>query len=178
MHRFIHISLLLGFSLLLTLSASAQLTPIRIQAEIGNSENQALVESFFAALLASDYEKAESFLAPGFIYYASGGDSLDSQGMIGMWKGYDQTSSEDAATLFTTSMNVPQGAFTGDFVLSWLDASWKDHTSGDRVSSWIHEIAQVKDGKIQLIYNYQDNLAIMMKSGFTLSPPASASAEK
>lgn len=173
-----HIIITIIISLFFSHAVNAQVNPVRIQAEIGSSANQELTERFYDALINGEYDQVEQMLSPNFMYYASGGDSLDATGMIEMWKGYDETSTDDAVNLFSASMNVPSGAFTGDFVLAWLQASWFDETVQNTVGAWIHEIIQVQDNKIVLIYNYQDNLSIMLQSGFSIQPPSSASSNK
>lgn len=178
MLRILIINLLFFASLFSTLQLQAQVTHVPMQAEIGSSDHQQLAEDFYTAMIGQDYASVQSMLAPDFTYYASGGDSLNAEGLIGMWKGYEETSHNSQAVIFSSSMNVPQGPFMGEYVLAWLQASWIDNATGQETGAWIHEIIKINDGKIELMYNYQDNLSIVLQSGFTLTPPASASAEK
>ena len=138
-----------------------------------------LGNDFFHSLVSGDFEKVSSLMTDDFQVFGNGPQPLDKQTFIDVWKGYHKDGTSHGISegqIF--AVNIKEGPLAGPVILMWGAASWTPNGADKPIVSWVHNVMQVKDGKIGLIYHHQDQLSILMQMGFTVVPPSNQSGGK
>lgn len=111
-------------------------------------------------------------MAEDFQLIGLGEKPLDKAAYVGIWKRYhEQAHDLGIKELVLVPMKMTQNGQEQDVILAWGEARWTPHQMEKPIVSWMHMVMIVKDGKLSLIYNFEDQLPQMLQMGFTLTPP-------
>jgi ketosteroid isomerase-like protein len=177
---FKHTVLALAAILFTTLSfAQVELTTVEYEIPENKDQLVTLASDFYDALIGGDFDKMASLMSDDFQILGTGPEPLGKKDYIELWKSYhrdgDVHGISDGNIIPIQANN---GGLEGPALLAWGLASWTPRGADKPIFSWMHMAMRVKNGKINLIYNYQDQLPILMQSGFKVVPPAAQSSGK
>ena len=170
-------ALLLCFSLALAVHAQVNIHQPKVVIPANETKLKALAIDFADALVRNEIEKARSLMHPDFVIYGADVDSLDRDGYLKLWKGYHAEATELGIPEGSVmAIRIEEGTEVGDWAALYGMAQWTP-TGRDRpVSSWMHMLIKVENGQVARIYNFEDQLSILMQMGYQVVPPdASAS---
>ncbi|MEZ4828035.1 MAG: nuclear transport factor 2 family protein [Bacteroidia bacterium] len=158
------------------LRAQVQLFPMSINAPVNNAELVGIATQYVESLVKGEFKAADALIASNFMIYHAGGDSLNKEALIKIWKSYHA----DATGLSFTNgeilaMTIKEGPSKGDWALIWGLASWTPNVTKQPVYSYTHMALQIEKGKVIKSYQFEDNLAVMMQMGYQLVPPVTTS---
>ncbi|WP_426670646.1 nuclear transport factor 2 family protein [Mucilaginibacter sp. McL0603] len=130
------------------------------------------VSDFTNALVSGDIDKAKSFLTDKCINYGPGpADSANVAQFVAHWQENYKMQSNRKVNFVAESFNVKSGDLQGNWVAAWGDYTF---TSNGITVKFPYQCSyHVTNGKIDSSRIYYDQLYIVQKLGFTLTPPAS-----
>jgi hypothetical protein len=155
-----------------SLQAQSKMTPLATAVSPDAQANIAVYEQLMLGLLNGNYDQAYAVLAEDFYMLGEGPDTLRRDGLIELWKGYASQNESQSGQGWATSLDLSSPDLNGTWVMAWLHGQWTMKGTDQPIHSWVHQAAQVEDGKIKVIYQFQDNLAVLMQMGFQVVPPA------
>ena len=179
MKKSIQACLLLAAALVLfsVAKTEAQTAPaaVRYKDAIGDNPNAEadikIVSDFTNALIAGDLDKAKSYLSDKCINYGPGpADSANVADFADHWRSNYKMQSDRKISFVTETFNVKVGDLQGHWVAAWGDYTFT--SNGKTVKFPYHCAYHVTQGKIDISRIYYDQLYILQKLGYSLTPPA------
>lgn len=154
------------------LQAQVAISPMPVQALSTDSPTYQVAQQALTAAISGDTETLEGLLHPDFVAYGADTDSLDREGYVNLWKGY-HAGAHDLGISQGQMFAVDTEAIPsiGSAAMFWGLAQWTPNEAPQPVYAWTHMVIGISEGKVRLLYNFQDQLAVMMQAGFTLVPP-------
>lgn len=129
-----------------------------------------VVADYVNALVNNDMEKAGQFLAEKYIGYGPAlNDSINKQNNINAWKENHKVRTNQKVGFVTQTFRVLQGDLKGDWVSQWGNYSFTQN--GKDIKIPYQFTALVTNGKIDRSTIYFDNLAVLQKLGYEITPP-------
>lgn len=171
--------LFLGIGAFLSVHAQqTQVKTVAVQISEHADAHIHVYDQWMSALVADELEQAQTLMHTDFATNGETGEFIGAGDFLSIWKGYHDKASEHTADLSVMAVQIGEGLYEGEWVLSWGTASWTPNATQKPILSYVHHIAKIEEGQISLVYTYQDALAIMTQMGFSLQPPASAGTGK
>lgn len=131
-----------------------------------------IVTVFTNSLVAGDIDKAKSYMADKCMNYGPGpADSANVADFVDHWKGNYKKQSDRKVSFVAETFNVKTGDLAGHWVAAWGDYTFTSNAI--TVKFPYHCAYHIANGKIDISRIYYDQLYIVQKLGFTLTPPAS-----
>jgi len=128
------------------------------------------VGDYINALVAADYDKANSYLANNYMGHGpSPKDSANRDQTIAGWKENAKTQLNPKTSFVSQTFRVTQGDQKGDWISVWGDYSFTQN--GKMVNFPYQFTAHVTNGKIDRSGVYYDRMYIMETLGYKLVPP-------
>jgi ketosteroid isomerase-like protein len=130
-----------------------------------------LVKDYLNLLVSGNADKAKSLLAENFMAFGpSPADSSNAEQSINSWKENYKTQLNRKFDLQAAlTVRVLSGNYKGDWVDVWGIYSFTGN--GKEISFPFQYTAKVANGKIAGDMSYYDNLYIVKKLGYTVTPP-------
>jgi ketosteroid isomerase-like protein len=129
-----------------------------------------MVGDFLNSLVSGDLIKAKSLLAENFMGYGpSPADSSNVEQTINNWNENYKHQLNRKVDFVTGTLRVLSGTSKGDWVLAWGTYSFTQ--DGKDISFPFQYTAKVADGKIVGDMTYYDNMYILQKLGYKVTPP-------
>lgn len=173
-HKSLLILCVLIFSFLLA-SAQVKLEKTQIKIPENSEELQTLGLDFISKLVQGQLDGAGALISDEFLYFNSE-KPLKKDAFLALWKSYHADASElGIKEGGIMSLEIVDGSEQGQYVLIYGLQSWTPNSTKKPVSSWGHLMIKIQEEKISQVYEFQDNLSIMMQMGFSLNPPANPS---
>jgi ketosteroid isomerase-like protein len=167
-------SLLLPGVLLILLSCTRQPpTPVEEVKKSNVDENIALVKKYMAAYEAEDIETMKSLSGDSLLIMGPGNmDELNFKEYYEEWVPgiFEKEDSRHYNVITMTQFTTQQEGIAGDWVLCWADFSYFDLATRKTIIFPLHFASLVRDGKIQIIVRYYDQLDIYNQLGYQLKP--------
>jgi ketosteroid isomerase-like protein len=131
------------------------------------------VSDFTYAIVSGDIPKVKTLLADKFKGYGPAPtDSASAEQMTKMWQENYKTQSDRKVNFVAQSFRVLSGDLQGNWVSVWGDYTF---TSDGKTVQFPYQCTyHVTNGKIDSSRIYYDQLYIVQKLGFTLTPPVAA----
>ena len=166
--------LLLSGIVLISMSCTQQ-PPPAAEADKKNTadENIALVKKYMAAYEAEDIETMKSLSDDSLLIVGPGHeDELDFREYYEEWvpRIFETEDSRHYNVITMTQFSTQQEGIAGDWVLCWADFSYFHLGTQKTVTFPVHFASLVKDGKIQFIARYYDQLDLYTQLGYELKP--------
>jgi ketosteroid isomerase-like protein len=130
-----------------------------------------LVEDYLNLLVSGDADKARSLLADNYMGYGpSPADSSNAEQNINSWKeNYKTQMNRKIDFQAALTVRILSGNYKGDWVDVWCVYSL--NMNGKDIGFPVQYTSKVADGKIVADMTYYDNLYIVKKLGYTVTPP-------
>ena len=138
--------------------------------------NIAIGADYINALVAGDWTKVRSLLAPGFMTYGPGAlDSANTEQNAKMWQEQYQThKNREIKIIASTSMQVKEGSHKGDWLLLWLDYKAQFDTTNKSIHVPVQMTIKMDNGKIAVEQSFFDTGSVYTQLGWTMTPPQTA----
>lgn len=169
---------LVSFFFLNSVMAQVNLDRMAYSTPANKAEIEEMGLKFANAMISGDFETMKSLMGDNFVIYGVSKDSLDREGYIDLWKGYHAEASNHAIPeggVFALEFTGNQQGMDGTWLMVYALATWTPNQTQKPVYSWVNMTMKVEKGKFTTAYNVQDNLAVVLQSGFQLVPPSTAS---
>ena len=157
-----------------TLSVQAQVQFDKMDVVIPTQSNQLNDHALgmLNAMIGGDFSAMKGHMHDDFMVYGVEEDSLDGTGFVKLWKSYHEGATDIKFTEGgVMAIHLNNEAMKGDAVLCYGLAQWTPKGTSQPIYSWTHLFMRYRDGKVWKIYTFQDQLPILLQSGFTVSPP-------
>ena len=130
-----------------------------------------LVEDYLNSLLLSNPDKAKSLLADNYMGYGpSPADSSNAEQTINSWKeNYKTQLNRKVDFQAVITLRILAGNYKGDWVDVW--GNYSCNMNGKDITLPLQYTSKVANGKIVADMTYYDNLYIVKKLGYTVTPP-------
>jgi ketosteroid isomerase-like protein len=177
------LKILLALLLLSALASVSRAQVVNIeQPKVSIPSNEAQLKTlaidFAKSLVTNDIETARSLMHPDFVIYGADTDSLNRDGYLDLWKRYHaEASSLGIPQGSVMALQIEEGPEAGDWAAFYGMSQWTPTGMQHPVSSWMHMLIRVEDGKVLRIYNFEDQLSILTQMGYQVVPPDMSTAK-
>lgn len=167
---------LLGVLLMNTLFAqNIQIQTIPAQLSEQSQTNIELYDQWMTALISGEFVEAGSLMSQEFTTEEKAGTYISKAEFLDIWESYHTTAHSHEGQIRAISLGVGEGAYEGEWILAWGTAIWTPNQQTDPIESQLHQVVKIENGKIAMLYTYQNELPILLQMGAQLSLPEEAS---
>ncbi|MBK9489454.1 MAG: nuclear transport factor 2 family protein [Haliscomenobacter sp.] len=129
-----------------------------------------VVGDYINAIVSGDLAKAKSLLGDKFMLYGpSAADSSNAQKELTSWAENYKTHMNRKVEFITQTFKVLSGNLQGNWVSMW--GTYSCTIDGKNIAIPFQSTSRVENVKITRISMYFDNLSVLTKLGYTLTPP-------
>ncbi len=131
-----------------------------------------LVDDWYHSKVFGDFEAMEEMMTEGFMIFGTDEKPMNRDEYVALWKSYVESShKQEILSGGSFAVTFPAGEMKGDWVYYTIQTTWTPKGMDEAIVSWSTTMAKIEEGKISLVYHFEDNYPIMMQMGFTLSAP-------